>query len=85
MTIEHDTGVAVIQGVVATLPLAPGVYRMLDDKGRPLYVGKARSLKKRVYSYTQAHRLSERLRPPAIRGSRRREDRLRPLLRNRAA
>jgi excinuclease ABC subunit C len=55
-------GVAVIEAVVATLPLSPGVYRMLDAAGEALYVGKARSLKKRVASYTQANRLDERLR-----------------------
>jgi excinuclease UvrABC nuclease subunit len=54
--------VAVIEAVVATLPLSPGVYRMLDGNGDALYVGKARSLKKRVASYTQANRLDERLR-----------------------
>ena len=51
-----------IEATVATLPLSPGVYRMLDAKGDALYVGKARSLKKRVSSYTQANRLDERLR-----------------------
>ncbi len=55
-------GLAVIEAVLATLPLSPGVYRMLDAKGEALYVGKARSLKKRVANYTQVHRLEERLR-----------------------
>ncbi len=65
---EPDTPVAPIKGVVVietaleTMPANPGVYRMLDAKGDALYVGKARSLKKRVVSYTQIHRLSERLR-----------------------
>ncbi|MGG5809708.1 excinuclease ABC subunit UvrC [Falsiroseomonas sp. CW058] len=55
-------GVRVIEEVVATLPLTPGVYRMLDAKGDALYVGKARSLKRRVVTYTQVARLPERLR-----------------------
>ena len=55
-------GVAVIERALATMPLSPGVYRMLDGKGEALYVGKARSLKKRVVSYTQIARLPERLR-----------------------
>nr|WP_106409281.1 excinuclease ABC subunit UvrC [Pseudoroseomonas deserti] len=55
-------GVAVIEAALLTMPFAPGVYRMLDAKGDALYVGKARSLKKRVVSYTQIPRLPERLR-----------------------
>ncbi|MDE2516708.1 MAG: excinuclease ABC subunit UvrC [Rhodospirillales bacterium] len=55
-------GVAVIEAVLATLPDSPGVYRMLDQRGEALYVGKARSLKKRVIAYTQLARLPERLR-----------------------
>ncbi len=54
-------GVAVIEAALLTMPLSPGVYRMLDAKGDALYVGKARSLKKRVVSYTQVARLPERL------------------------
>ncbi len=55
-------GVTVIETALETMPLSPGVYRMLDAKGDALYVGKARALKKRVTSYTQIARLPERLR-----------------------
>jgi len=55
-------GLAVIEQALATMPAAPGVYRMLDARGDALYVGKARSLKKRVVAYTQVQRLPERLR-----------------------
>ena len=56
------TGAAAIEAALATMPFNPGVYRMLDAKGDALYVGKARSLKKRVAAYTQVGRLDERLR-----------------------
>ena len=51
-----------IEAALATMPGNPGVYRMLDHRGEALYVGKARNLRKRVVSYTQTHRLPERLR-----------------------
>ena len=47
------TGRALIEAKVATLPSAPGVYRMLDGDGNALYVGKAKNLKARVRSYTR--------------------------------
>lgn len=46
-------GAEVIQTLVKRLPNAPGVYRMMNVAGDVLYVGKARSLKKRVTQYAQ--------------------------------
>ncbi len=54
-------GVEVIKRFLATLPATPGVYRMLNSRGDPLYVGKAKSLKKRVVAYTHPERLPLRL------------------------
>jgi excinuclease ABC subunit C len=36
---------------VAALPRRPGVYRMMDAAGQPLYVGKAKNLRDRVGTY----------------------------------
>src|SRR3954469_19375921 len=46
-------GAALIKDEVKRLPDKPGVYRMMGEDGEVLYVGKARSLKKRVIQYAQ--------------------------------
>lgn len=40
-----------LKGIVALLPDLPGIYQYFDDTGEIIYIGKAKSLKKRVSSY----------------------------------
>ena len=60
---EHDfaRGRSYLKAQIKTLPVKPGVYRMFNAAGESLYVGKAKQLAKRVASYTQPNRLSNRL------------------------
>jgi excinuclease ABC subunit C len=46
-------GRAVIMRHAKTSPGGPGVYRMIDKNGDVLYVGKAKSIRKRILSYTR--------------------------------
>ena len=46
-------GVAAIQRYAKLAPKGPGVYRMIDAKGEVLYVGKAKSIRKRIVSYAR--------------------------------
>ena len=54
-------GMALIKDEVRRLPDAPGVYRMVGEGGECLYVGKARSLKKRVTHYAQGRFHTQRI------------------------
>ncbi|SFQ18107.1 excinuclease ABC subunit C [Roseivivax halotolerans] len=55
------TGHDCIQSYLKTLDSSPGVYRMLDDQSRVLYVGKARNLKARVSNYARPSGHSRRI------------------------
>ena len=54
-------GAALIKDEVRRLPDRPGVYRMFGEDGEALYVGKARSLKKRVIQYAQGRFHTQRI------------------------
>jgi excinuclease ABC subunit C len=50
---QRPRGAHLVKAFTLRLPAAPGVYRMLDDKGDVLYVGKAKNLRARVTAYTK--------------------------------
>ena len=58
---DFARGLAYLKSQLKTLPAKAGVYRMLDEAGNALYVGKARDLSKRVPSYTRPMNLNARL------------------------
>ncbi len=49
--ISSETGKEVIKKELPLIPKLPGVYRMLNEKGDILYVGKAKNLPNRLKSY----------------------------------
>jgi excinuclease ABC subunit C len=55
-------GLPLLKKKLKSLPAGPGVYRMLDEAGKILYVGKAKNLRHRVTSYTQPERMGRRIR-----------------------
>jgi excinuclease ABC subunit C len=59
--ISLERGIEALRTALKNMPGGPGVYRMLDRHGKPLYVGKAKSLKKRVTTYANVGALPIRL------------------------
>lgn len=48
-----------LKSLVSVLPNKPGIYQYFDDTGKIIYIGKAKDLRRRVYSYfskTHDHR-----------------------------
>jgi excinuclease ABC subunit C len=56
-----NDGIEVIKNELITIPSKPGVYQMIDENEKYLYIGKAKNLKNRVAFYTQPKRLNSRL------------------------
>lgn len=57
--IKH--GIEVIKNNVKIAPTSAGVYRMLDKNDSVLYVGKAKSIKKRIVAYTHFDKLPDHI------------------------
>lgn len=52
-----------LKNIIATLPNSPGVYKYFDVENNLIYVGKAKSIKKRVLSYfSKIHHLDRKTR-----------------------
>ena len=48
---EKEKTLDYLKGMVLNLPESPGCYQYLNENGEIIYVGKAKNLKRRVYSY----------------------------------
>ena len=57
----YDRGAELIKDYVSRLSEKSGVYRMIGESGKVLYVGKAKNLRARVISYTRPNGLNNRI------------------------
>ena len=48
---ENEARLERLKVIVSSLPEKPGCYQYFDENGTIIYVGKAKNLKRRVYSY----------------------------------
>ena len=48
---ENEARLAYLKSIVLSMPEKPGCYQYFDENGTIIYVGKAKNLKRRVYSY----------------------------------
>ena len=58
---KYKLGLNVIKTEIKSIPVSPGIYKMIDENGEVLYVGKAKNLKKRVSSYSKLNNQSQRI------------------------
>src|SRR5947209_6764730 len=56
-----ERGAAAIRAYWKHAPVGPGVYRMIAENGEVLYVGKAKSVRKRIASYMRAQGHTNRI------------------------
>ena len=54
-------GAAYVAAHLSLFPECPGVYRMLNGQGKILYVGKAKSLRRRLENYAHPERTCMRI------------------------
>ncbi len=59
--IDIQQGLSNLKSHIKIAPSNPGVYRMIDEKGDVLYVGKAKNIKKRIIAYSHLNKLPYRL------------------------
>ena len=58
---KYKYGLNVIKKEIKSIPVSPGIYKMIDENDEVLYVGKAKNLKKRVSSYSKLNNQSQRI------------------------
>lgn len=56
-----ESGINNIKEALKQIPSKPGIYRMIDEQQKVLYIGKAKNLTKRITNYTQPERLNYRI------------------------
>ena len=59
--LKNLKGIDLIKKIHMTTPKTPGVYRMLDNNGVVLYVGKAKNLYNRIKNYTDLNGKTSRI------------------------
>lgn len=59
--VDIKYGLSILKKNIKIAPDKPGVYRMLGDNDKVLYVGKAKNIKKRIVAYSHIDKLPVRL------------------------
>jgi len=60
-TFDIKKGLEILEQNIKIAPEKPGVYRMIDENEKVLYVGKAKNIKKRIVAYSRINQLPARL------------------------